>query len=251
MKQEIEILNLPMSAVTRISKLVAPHVKFTEEAKLAVNRAAGMFVLYSSMMAWEVATMQKRKTIRSTDIIKFLNDSGQEDIVAALSTFDERLKKAQKSRSSTDEVIVLEDQEIDEGRPGCSHRCSIDCYKAHKENGCALANSDSSTVHSAKASSRATVKHVIPQQELEALKSSPALLQLLQSSPSLRSLLVWIDQHPTPSAAIDYALNEPEFRRFCSLCLDTLSGEPKASTVTLRERSAESMLMALLKSDSS
>ncbi|CDW56872.1 DNA polymerase epsilon subunit 3 [Trichuris trichiura] len=235
MKQEIEILNLPMSAVTRISKLVAPNIKFTEEAKLAVNRAAGMFVLYTSMMAWEVATTQKRKTIRSTDIIKFLNDSGQEDIVAALSTFDDRFKKAQKSKNSTDEVIVLEDQEVDEGRA---------------ESSCTLANSDSSSDQPAKPLRRAPVEHVIPQEHLEALRSSPALLKLLQSSTNLRSLLVWIDRHPTPSAAFDYALKEPDFRRFCSLCLNTLSGEPKGSAVTLGEQpTAESMIMALLNND--
>uniref|UniRef100_A0A5S6QKZ5 DNA polymerase epsilon subunit 3 n=1 Tax=Trichuris muris TaxID=70415 RepID=A0A5S6QKZ5_TRIMR len=120
MKQEVEILNLPMTAVSRIARLVAPELKFTEEAKLAVNRAAGMFVLYSSMMSWEVATTQKRKTIRSSDIIKFLNDSGQEDIVAALSTFDDRSKRAQKSKALSDDVIVLEEQEIEQTSPSCS-----------------------------------------------------------------------------------------------------------------------------------
>uniref|UniRef100_A0A5S6QKJ1 HIT-type domain-containing protein n=1 Tax=Trichuris muris TaxID=70415 RepID=A0A5S6QKJ1_TRIMR len=146
--------------------------------------------------------------------------------------------------------------------------CSVDCYKIHKgdcalsiaasshlsslkEGSCTPASGCSTSARSAEPNSRTAVENVVSQEDLHALKTCPALLKLLKGNTNLRSLLVWLDQHPTPQLALDCAMKEPDFRRFCSLCLETLNKEQQSAAVPLCERNAESMLVALLKNEPS
>lgn len=73
MAEKQDDLNLPTSVVTRIIKDVLPDgSSVAKEAKLALTRAASVFVLYLTAQANTVATERNKKTITDKDVLEAL-----------------------------------------------------------------------------------------------------------------------------------------------------------------------------------
>lgn len=68
---------LPLTAVNKILKASLPEGAIaTKDAKSAFSKAAGIFVLYITSCANDMAKGQKRQTITAQDIIAALNELG-------------------------------------------------------------------------------------------------------------------------------------------------------------------------------
>lgn len=73
MAEKQDDLNLPTAVVTRIIKDALPEgCNVAKEAKLALTRAATVFVLYLTAQANNVATERNKKTISDKDVLKAL-----------------------------------------------------------------------------------------------------------------------------------------------------------------------------------
>lgn len=85
MAEKVEDLNLPASVVTRIIKESLPsNANVSKEARVAVAKAASIFVLYLTSTANNIATQAKRKTISGQDVLKALTESDFEQFVEVL-----------------------------------------------------------------------------------------------------------------------------------------------------------------------
>uniref|UniRef100_A0A915IHW1 DNA polymerase epsilon subunit 3 n=1 Tax=Romanomermis culicivorax TaxID=13658 RepID=A0A915IHW1_ROMCU len=125
MAEKTEDLNLPLAVVSRIIKNALPDgVNISKEARIAVARAASVFVLYATTSANGYAIKAKRKTLAATDIMQALADMEFEELVEPLQQFldakkqDARLKKQKTSRDENGVYEVhdsIVDDEIVEG----------------------------------------------------------------------------------------------------------------------------------------
>lgn len=98
MAERPDDLNLPMSVVTRITKEALPDgCMISKEARLALSKAASVFVLYATSCANTVAQKSKRKTLTAPDVFTAMEEMEFE-------TFLEPLKdslEAYRSEQST------------------------------------------------------------------------------------------------------------------------------------------------------
>ena len=70
-----EDLNLPMAVVTRITKEALPDgCIISKEARLALSKAASVFVLYATSCANNVAQKSKRKTLTAPDVFTAMEE---------------------------------------------------------------------------------------------------------------------------------------------------------------------------------
>ena len=75
MAERPEDLNLPISIVSRIIKeTVGNNVTVSKEAKVAIAKAASVFVLYATSCTNSVATRKKRKTMMAEDVFTAMED---------------------------------------------------------------------------------------------------------------------------------------------------------------------------------
>merc|ERR1712045_578574 len=85
MAERPEDLNLPTPVVSKlISDCLPPNCKVTEEAKVAITKAASVFVLYATSQANSMAHNQSRKTIHGQDVITAMNEMEFEKFVRPL-----------------------------------------------------------------------------------------------------------------------------------------------------------------------
>ncbi|KAL5012595.1 hypothetical protein ScPMuIL_011146 [Solemya velum] len=75
MAERPEDLNLPNTVITRIIKDAIPDgVNVSKEARLAISKAASVFVLYATSCSNNFAMRGKRKTISAQDVISAMED---------------------------------------------------------------------------------------------------------------------------------------------------------------------------------
>lgn len=75
MAERPEDLNLPTAVITRIIKDAIPDgVNVSKEARLAISKAASVFVLYATSCSNNFALKGKRKTITAPDVLSALED---------------------------------------------------------------------------------------------------------------------------------------------------------------------------------
>lgn len=75
MAEKPEDLNLPMAVVTRITKEALPDgCMISKEARLALSKAASVFVLYATSCANTVAQKSKRKTLTAPDVFTAMEE---------------------------------------------------------------------------------------------------------------------------------------------------------------------------------
>ncbi|GIY89317.1 DNA polymerase epsilon subunit 3 [Caerostris darwini] len=122
MAQKAEDFNLPMTAITRIVRDAIPEgVRVTEGAKLALNKAASVFVLYATSSANNHSQNENRKRLIPKDVFEALKELELEVLIPplqqALIAFrksNETKKQAKENKrasSNNVEVEVAGDEE--------------------------------------------------------------------------------------------------------------------------------------------
>lgn len=76
MAEKLEDLNLPAAVVTRIIKEALPEgCNVAKEAKLALSRAASVFVLYLTSHANKISIGNGKKIITNEDVMEAIQDT--------------------------------------------------------------------------------------------------------------------------------------------------------------------------------
>lgn len=113
MAERVEDLNLPSSAVTRIIKDCLPNgSNVSKDARVAVGRAASMFVLYITSAANDYAKQSNRKTISGNDVLKALSETDFEMFVQPLKAALEAHKKILQEKKLKVTEISNEEKEM-------------------------------------------------------------------------------------------------------------------------------------------
>ncbi|ESP00265.1 hypothetical protein LOTGIDRAFT_238643 [Lottia gigantea] len=99
MAERPEDLNLPNAVVTRIIKEAIPEgINVSKEARLAISKAASVFVLYATSCSNNFALKGKRKTINATDVISAMEDMEFEQFVDPLKECLDVFRNEQKGK---------------------------------------------------------------------------------------------------------------------------------------------------------
>ncbi|GFU33082.1 DNA polymerase epsilon subunit 3 [Nephila pilipes] len=122
MAQKVEDFNLPMTAITRIVKDAIPEgVKVTEGAKMALNKAASVFVLYATSSANSLSQDDNRKRLMAKDVFEALQDLDLDVLIpplhSALKAYRKSLeskKQAKENKRVSNHVEALEEEEEEE-----------------------------------------------------------------------------------------------------------------------------------------
>ncbi|CAG0900852.1 unnamed protein product [Darwinula stevensoni] len=121
MAEQPEDLNLPASVVNKIIKESLPDgVIVSKDAKIAVGRAASVFVLYAATSANQVVTSQKRKTMTGQDVLKAMDTMGFPEFINPLKEYFEVFKKGKErkkedaARKKRAKELEKESQETEE-----------------------------------------------------------------------------------------------------------------------------------------
>ncbi|KAK3579929.1 hypothetical protein CHS0354_014040 [Potamilus streckersoni] len=99
MAERPEDLNLPTAVITRIIKDAIPDgVNVSKEARLAISKAASVFVLYATSCSNNFAMKGKRKTIAAQDVITAMEDMEFDQFVEPLKNCLEAYRKGQQGK---------------------------------------------------------------------------------------------------------------------------------------------------------
>ncbi|KAG8037990.1 hypothetical protein G9C98_006315 [Cotesia typhae] len=99
MAEKLEDLNLPNAVVTRIIKEALPEgVTIGKEAKVAIAKAASIFILYLTTSANTVAKKTNRKTITGPDVLQAMEDIEFDRFVDSLQDALNNFRKSQKEK---------------------------------------------------------------------------------------------------------------------------------------------------------
>ena len=92
---------VPLSAINKILKAALPEgAVCTKDAKSAFSKAAGIFVLYITACANDIAKSSKRQTITAQDITTALNELGYSSFLPHLEATLEKMKLDSANRKS-------------------------------------------------------------------------------------------------------------------------------------------------------
>ncbi|KAK0082974.1 hypothetical protein PV326_006926 [Microctonus aethiopoides] len=114
MAEKVEDLNLPNAVVTRIIKEALPDgVTVGKEARVAIAKAASIFILYLTTSANTVAKKGNRKTITGADVIQAMEDIEFDRFIDSLKEALENFKKSQREKkdASTKKKQQKKDEE--------------------------------------------------------------------------------------------------------------------------------------------
>ncbi|KAF8781541.1 DNA polymerase epsilon subunit 3-like isoform X2 [Argiope bruennichi] len=125
MAQKVEDFNLPMTAITKIVKDAIPEgVRVTEAAKLALNKAASVFVLYVTSSSNSLAQDDNRKRLLAKDVLEALNDLDLDVLIPPLHSALIAYRKSQETKKQAkenkrtsnhvEEAETLEEEEEEE-----------------------------------------------------------------------------------------------------------------------------------------
>ncbi|GFR59642.1 DNA polymerase epsilon subunit 3 [Elysia marginata] len=94
MAERPEDLNLPNAVVTRIIKDAIPEgVNVSKEARLAISKAASVFVLYATSISNNFAVKGKRKTINAQDVLSAMENMEFEQFIEPLQQCQEAFRQ--------------------------------------------------------------------------------------------------------------------------------------------------------------
>ncbi|GAB1606476.1 DNA polymerase epsilon subunit 3-like isoform X1 [Argonauta hians] len=120
MAERPEDLNLPNAVITRIIKEAIPDgVNVSKEARLAISKAASVFVLYATSCSNNFALRSKRKTITAQDVLSAMQDMEFDQFLDPLKMCLDSFRREQqgkkeaseKRRKAKEETIVIDDEE--------------------------------------------------------------------------------------------------------------------------------------------
>jgi len=109
MAERPEDLNLPNAVVTRIIKDAIPEgVAVSKEARLAISKAASVFILYATSCSNNFALKGKRKTINAQDVLSAMEDMEFEQFIEPLQQCQEafRQEKSDKKTQKKERAIL-------------------------------------------------------------------------------------------------------------------------------------------------
>jgi len=118
MAERTEDLNLPLSVVTRIIKDALPSgVNVSKEARVAMARAASVFVLYATATANNYALKSKRRTLAAMDVVEAMKDMEFEEFIeplkAALAAYRQQQPPKTKRASKGQQQQVQEEEFVE------------------------------------------------------------------------------------------------------------------------------------------
>ncbi|KAF5288238.1 hypothetical protein FQA39_LY04006 [Lamprigera yunnana] len=121
MAEKLEDFNLPMAVIQRIIKeAIGENINVAKEARIALARAAAVFVLYVTSHASQIAQRGNRKTLTGDDVFEALTNmefgTFVEPLQKSLKEYKEEHKKKDKNASSSkvnEEEHVEEEMEED------------------------------------------------------------------------------------------------------------------------------------------
>lgn len=139
MAERPEDLNLPMAVVTRITKEALPdNCLISKEARLALSKAASVFVLYATSCANNVALKHKRKTLTAGDVLSSMEDMEFETFLEPLKESLEAYKleqsKAKERRSMKKNTKEKEKDPSTEALPEASEEAEGDQMETSHSN---------------------------------------------------------------------------------------------------------------------
>ncbi|EZA47092.1 hypothetical protein DMN91_004368 [Ooceraea biroi] len=118
MAERLEDLNLPNAVVTRIIKEALPDgITIGKDARIAVAKAASIFILYLTSSANVIAKKGNRKTISGPDVIQAMVDIEFDQFVDTLQESLENFRKVQKEKK--DATSKKKQQKKDEDDMNC------------------------------------------------------------------------------------------------------------------------------------
>merc|ERR1711976_1206 len=95
----VEDLQLPLSVVSKIIKDSLPHgVIVSKEARMAMSKAASIFILYCTSCANNLVMENKRKTLRDMDILSALEEMEFGEFVPQLKNNLDGYRKSTKDK---------------------------------------------------------------------------------------------------------------------------------------------------------
>ncbi|XP_034946768.1 DNA polymerase epsilon subunit 3 [Chelonus insularis] len=102
MAEKLEDLNLPNAVVTRIIKEALPDgVTVGKEARVAVAKAASIFILYLTTSANTLAKKANRKTITGQDVLQAMEEIEFDRFINPLNEALSNFKKSQREKKDT------------------------------------------------------------------------------------------------------------------------------------------------------
>ncbi len=130
MVEKIQDLNLPTAVVTRLIKDALPEgINIAKEARIAISKAASVFIIYLSSAAINEAKKVKHKTMTPQNIFDALEEIEFESFIGPLKESLEVYRKNVKDKKSSkqtndknedeskeedDEVAAVADEEEEE-----------------------------------------------------------------------------------------------------------------------------------------
>lgn len=121
---------VPLVAINKILKAALPDgANCTKDAKSAFSKAAGIFILYITACANELAKTGKRSTINSQDVMTALTELGYASFIPHLESTLEKMRmesiarkshkqKPKKGSSDTQQQQQQQDEEEEDGAGG-------------------------------------------------------------------------------------------------------------------------------------
>lgn len=128
MVEKIQDLNLPTAVVTRLIKDALPDgINIAKEARIAISKAASVFIIYLSSAAINEAKKLKHRTMTPQNIFDALEEIEFESFIEPLKDSLEAYRKTMKEKKSSkgasekkedgtkdDEEEMVADEEVGE-----------------------------------------------------------------------------------------------------------------------------------------
>ena len=96
---------LPATSIAKIISKSNPNVKVKKDAKQAISKAAGIFVLYLAHNANQLCQHSKRSTIQADDVLQALTDiefgEFNDDLKRMLQEYREEQELKRKSKRAS------------------------------------------------------------------------------------------------------------------------------------------------------
>lgn len=129
MAERPEDLNLPTPVVSKLINDCLPSTcKVSDEAKVAITKAASVFVLYATSQANTVAANQSRKTISGNDVISAMGAMEFDKFVRPLENSLAIWKKGQQDKKEQ----AAKKKAAKKGEAGESSSSSKSPHKSHE-----------------------------------------------------------------------------------------------------------------------
>ncbi|XP_037043250.1 DNA polymerase epsilon subunit 3 [Bradysia coprophila] len=114
MVEKIQDLNLPTAVVTRLIKDALPDgIIIAKEARIAISKAASVFIIYLSSAAINEAKKLKHKTMTPQNILDALEEIEFESFIEPLKECLEVYRKNMRDKKSSKQANDKDDKDGD------------------------------------------------------------------------------------------------------------------------------------------